>query len=142
MNASQRDKLKEKYQKRVDVLEAQKAEFDEKASMLKKLDVYEKPYFLWHLYFKHVFDAGGFDIVIANPPYGVKVDDELYAESGLGSKDSYGFFIKLAIETLLKLEGTLVYISIKSFGFVYFAKKVLLCVFLFLFFQQQGNTFK
>jgi len=29
----------------------------------------EKPYFLWHLYFKDVFDEGGFDIVIGNPPY-------------------------------------------------------------------------
>lgn len=28
-----------------------------------------KPYFLWHLYFMDVFDAGGFDIVIGNPPY-------------------------------------------------------------------------
>ncbi len=29
----------------------------------------KKPYFLWHLYFMDVFDAGGFDIVIGNPPY-------------------------------------------------------------------------
>jgi len=29
----------------------------------------ERPYFLWHLYFKDAFDAGGFDIVIGNPPY-------------------------------------------------------------------------
>jgi len=29
----------------------------------------EKPYFLWRLYFKEVFDKGGFDIVIGNPPY-------------------------------------------------------------------------
>lgn len=28
-----------------------------------------KPYFLWHLYFMDVFEAGGFDIVIGNPPY-------------------------------------------------------------------------
>lgn len=28
-----------------------------------------KPYFLWHLYFMDVFDSGGFDIVIGNPPY-------------------------------------------------------------------------
>ncbi len=39
----------------------------------KKLEILEtkteRPYFLWHLYFKEVFDIGGFDIVIANPPY-------------------------------------------------------------------------
>jgi len=29
----------------------------------------EKPWFLWHLYFMDVFDKGGFDIVIGNPPY-------------------------------------------------------------------------
>lgn len=29
----------------------------------------ERPYFLWHLFFKDVFDKGGFDIVIGNPPY-------------------------------------------------------------------------
>ncbi|HRY31636.1 MAG TPA: N-6 DNA methylase [Bacteroidales bacterium] len=28
-----------------------------------------KPYFLWHLYFMDVFETGGFDIVIGNPPY-------------------------------------------------------------------------
>ena len=28
----------------------------------------EKPWFLWHLFFKDVFDKGGFDIVIGNPP--------------------------------------------------------------------------
>lgn len=28
-----------------------------------------KPFFLWHLFFKDVFDKGGFDIVIGNPPY-------------------------------------------------------------------------
>lgn len=29
----------------------------------------ERPFFLWHLFFKEVFDEGGFDIVIGNPPY-------------------------------------------------------------------------
>lgn len=31
-----------------------------------------KPFFLWHLYFSEVFhNKGGFDVVIANPPYGL-----------------------------------------------------------------------
>jgi methylase of polypeptide subunit release factors len=30
----------------------------------------ERPFFLWHFWFRHVFsEKGGFDIVIANPPY-------------------------------------------------------------------------
>ena len=32
-------------------------------------DSVDKPYFLWHLWFKDVFDRGGFDIVVGNPPY-------------------------------------------------------------------------
>lgn len=35
-------------------------EFEEKSA---------RPYFLWHLFFKDVFEKGGFDIVIGNPPY-------------------------------------------------------------------------
>lgn len=29
----------------------------------------EAPFFLWHLYFRDVFESGGFDIIIGNPPY-------------------------------------------------------------------------
>ncbi len=38
-----------------------------------KMDLNNKPFFLWHLYFADVFAQGGFDIVIGNPPY---VDSE------------------------------------------------------------------
>jgi hypothetical protein len=40
----------------------------------------EKPYFLWHLYFKEPFDQGGFDIVIGNPPY---IRQEEIAKQGI-----------------------------------------------------------
>ena len=40
--------------------------FDEVEEMIKKRT---KPFFLWKLEFDKVFDEGGFDIVIANPPY-------------------------------------------------------------------------
>ncbi|HEV8081633.1 MAG TPA: RNA-binding domain-containing protein [Chitinophagaceae bacterium] len=110
LSPRQRDTLKASYQKRIDKLEIENDDFKVKAQRLREFDEYEKKYFLWHLYFKHVFDNGGFDIVVANPPYGVPVDEEFYKKSDLGSKDSYGFFIKLAIQTLLKPNGTLVYI--------------------------------
>lgn len=40
------------------------------ASDLAKLDPSaNQDFFLWHTWFKDIFDKGGFDIVIANPPY-------------------------------------------------------------------------
>ena len=30
-----------------------------------------KPFFIWELEFEEVFENGGFDIVIGNPPYGL-----------------------------------------------------------------------
>ena len=50
---------------------------ESKGNARKKLVEYEqkseRPYFLWHLFFQDVFEQGGFDIVIGNPPY---VDSE------------------------------------------------------------------
>ena len=40
----------------------------------------ERPTFLWHLHFGEVFAKGGFDIVIANPPY-------LLLQDGVGSQN-------------------------------------------------------
>lgn len=36
---------------------------------LENLPIPNDQFFLWHIYFKEVFDKGGFDIVIGNPPY-------------------------------------------------------------------------
>lgn len=36
---------------------------------LENLRIPNDQFFLWHIYFKEVFDKGGFDIVIGNPPY-------------------------------------------------------------------------
>ena len=36
---------------------------------IEKLPIPNDKFFLWHIYFKEVFDKGGFDIVIGNPPY-------------------------------------------------------------------------
>lgn len=36
---------------------------------IEKLPIPNDKFFLWHIYFKEVFDNGGFDIVIGNPPY-------------------------------------------------------------------------
>jgi len=67
--------------------------------------------FNWYLDFFEVMGAKvGFDIVIANPPYGVSVDKEIYKnEFKLDSSDSYGVFTALGIN-ILKPGGTLCYI--------------------------------
>lgn len=72
----------------------------------------ERPYFLWNLYFADVLQEGnkGFDIVIGNPPYGVRVDDDIKDQYKLGSKDSYGVFMSMAIRKLLKDNGVLSFI--------------------------------
>jgi hypothetical protein len=36
---------------------------------IEKLPIPNDKFFLWHIYFKEVFDKGGFDIVIGNPPF-------------------------------------------------------------------------
>lgn len=47
---------------------------EDKSESLKKIEQFKKkntkPFFLWHLHFADVFQSkGGFDVVIANPPY-------------------------------------------------------------------------
>ena len=48
---------------------------------IEKLPIPNDKFFLWHIYFKEVFDNGGFDIVIANPPY---IDSESMVNQGMG----------------------------------------------------------
>lgn len=48
---------------------------DHKQLKLKELyDSDDRPFFLWHLMFQDVFEKGGFDIVIGNPPWGADID--------------------------------------------------------------------
>lgn len=74
--------------------------------------------FDWRVEFAEVWsERGGFDVVLANPPYGVKVNDNLRnqyfnqridSEKGQ-SKDSYGIFLSRGLQ-LLRPNGTLSYI--------------------------------
>jgi len=66
--------------------------------------------FNWGLDFFEIMELNkGFDAVIGNPPYGVKVTDAVKQEFGLGSKDSYGVFTALGLK-ILRPSGTLSYI--------------------------------
>lgn len=86
---------------------------------LENLPIPNDQFFLWHIYFKEVFDKGGFDIVIGNPPYiqlqadnGILGDIymnggfETYARTG----DIYCLFYEQGYR-LLKEHGHLCYIT-------------------------------
>jgi len=56
--------------KKLAALEKQKAGIEASHQQLEEVARRaERPFFLWHLLFQDVFEEGGFDIVIANPPY-------------------------------------------------------------------------
>lgn len=83
-----------------------------------------KPYFLWKLHFSEIFtgDNGGFDIVIANPPYvrQEKIKDQkpaLKHEFGnffSGTADLYTYFYKRGVE-ILSGDGHLCFIAPNKF---------------------------
>lgn len=72
LNQEQKQKLVAK-SKELKEIEKKRRQLNSKAQAREKLlqfeNTQERPYFLWHLFFKDVFDNGGFDIVIGNPPY-------------------------------------------------------------------------
>lgn len=78
----------------------------------------ERPYFLWHLFFQDVFEQGGFDIVIGNPPY-IPIeqipDDKrlLFKEKYPQVERKYDTSVLFFIEgtNLLKSGGDLSYIA-------------------------------
>jgi hypothetical protein len=78
-------------------------------------------FFLWHTWFKDIFDGGGFDIVIGNPPYinVEKVDKYIKENIKLFSTayqkfDMYVLFYEVGIK-LLKKGGVLSFITSNKF---------------------------
>ena len=85
-----------------------------------------KPFFLWHLYFADVFQKGGFDIVIGNPPYGVSITGNYRKTISeyLGKVPDYEiyyYFIRIALQ-LLPNKGLLSYIIPNTYLFNTYAK--------------------
>lgn len=124
------DKLRQKEERELAAIEAQPQLFEEdefsrqktfdlKAPILEKIEIINDQQkdvdkitapFNWGLDFFEIIELrGGFDIVIANPPYGVKVDTTVRDEFGVQSKDSYGVFTVLGLR-ILRPGGTLCYI--------------------------------
>ena len=91
-----------------------------------ELEIPNDQFFLWHTYFADVFEQGGFDIVIGNPPYGVSIKDD-YRKAVVASwgnvpdYETYYYFIVLAAP-LLKEKGIMSYIIPNTFLFNTFAK--------------------
>src|SRR5690606_662340 len=88
--------------------------------LLKLHESEEKPFFLWHTWFKKdVFEKGGFDVMIGNPPYiqlqkmGKEADilQEAGFETFARTGDIYCLFYEKGIDLLKKNEGVLSYIT-------------------------------
>jgi hypothetical protein len=98
------DELKDFKRKRVELLKIQNSN--------------ERPYFLWHLFFMDVFEKGGFDVIIGNPPYiqlqKMGKDADILQDAGFKTfkrtGDIYTLFYEKGID-ILKDKGTLTYIT-------------------------------
>lgn len=105
-------KAAEKLYKEIESLEYKIAHLSDILNRLNRWEHEEKerPYFLWHTYFKDVFDKGKFDIIIGNPPY-IKEHTNRKAFDGIrespyfiGKMDLWHFFACYFID-MLKDDG-------------------------------------
>jgi len=122
-NIEQQSLLGEEYIKKDSQLSLKKEISKEKRDFIRRLkDIYnrglfenfskDKIDFVWLIDLVEFFvdhGQGGFDIVIGNPPYGIKMEER--TRYGLESKDSYGVFTALALDELLKEGGVLSFIT-------------------------------
>jgi hypothetical protein len=128
-----KDKIKKQIEKiGWDLIEATLKE-QNKTSELKKLEQFKKsntkPFFLWKLHFADVFENGGFDIVIANPPY-IRVSkiEKIYKyayknnfKTAYGSYDIYTLFFERSFN-LLEKGGIYCFITSNKFLIADYAK--------------------
>ena len=70
-------------------------------------------FFLWHTWFKDIFDNGGFDIVIGNPPY-IVVPVGLYPNYEWNT-DLYKMFFELSLKELSCRKGIVTLITPKFY---------------------------
>ncbi|BAV07385.1 Type II restriction/modification system, DNA methylase subunit YeeA [Filimonas lacunae] len=120
--AGDEEKLNNKARAKLKDLKQDLVSFSVKRARLHDIqNTEEKPYFLWHVFFKDVFDNGGFDIVIGNPPYiqlqkMIKEANELEHAGYLTftrTGDLYCLFYEQG-NNLLKNNGVLAYITSNS----------------------------
>lgn len=83
-----------------------------------KLEIPNDQFFLWHTYFADVFEQGGFDIVIGNPPYvnveGISVEDKkIYKDTFTCFEkraDLFSLFLEMALTKLASVSAVVTYI--------------------------------
>lgn len=70
-------------------------------------------FFLWHTWFNDVFENGGFDIVIGNPPYVVTNQSDFPQYEW--NSDLYKMFFEKSIKTLMKHNSIIAFITPKFY---------------------------
>ena len=120
-----------KNNKEVTVLTKKKKEVKESLERWVRRGV--RPFFPWRLHFAEVFAAGGFDVVIANPPYvGQKKHNRLFQitkNSNLGQRfhqrrmDYFYFFFHMGLDYIAP-GGMLAYITTNYFFTATYADKL------------------
>ena len=107
---------------------------NEQDTILNKVELWfgekDKPSFAWRIHFAEVFARGGFDIVIANPPYvsqilitAIKPILQGVYSVYTGRSDLYVYFYELA-ESILKDNGAICFITSNKFLRVNYGVKV------------------
>ena len=88
------------------------------AGEVDELEIPNDQFFLWHTYFADVFEQGGFDIVIGNPPYvnveGISVEDKkIYKDTFTCFEkraDLFSLFLEMALTKLGSASAVVTYI--------------------------------
>ena len=79
-------------------------------SLISDISISERA-FDWEKAFPHVFEEGGFDIIIGNPPYVVKNKNSIYFSQYKWHTDLYLMFFERSFNKLLKTKGHLAFIT-------------------------------